>query len=230
MNPHDEDLSQSGSERSAQDDQALSQLIRSRATRYQMPRELRLAIDEALPDSTAEVPPAASRPVTRWRVAPWMPAGMSFAAGILITLLVLPLWQSQTAGGNEFTDSHVRSLLASHLMDVVSTDQHTVKPWFLGKLDYAPPVHDLAAAGYPLVGGRLDVIGGQDVAALIFKRNKHIINLFVFPEDRAEQVNCQSAFGFQAESWRAQGMRWCAISDLNDAELKDFAHLQQVAG
>lgn len=205
MNPNDDDL---------------SQLIRDKATRYQMPLDLLDTIQEQLPQD---------KPRPKYRMPAFMQTGLSFAAGIILTLLAVPLWQHQ-ATSNEFTDSHVRSLLAEHLMDVVSTDQHTVKPWFLGKLDYAPPVHDLAADGYPLIGGRLDVIGGRDIAALVFRRNKHIINLFVFPEDRATNVGCQSAVGFQAIDWQGSGMRWCVVSDLNMAELQTFVKLQQTAG
>ncbi len=201
------------------EDDDLSRLIRTKASRFRMP-------DELLESIQGHLPPIESQSTKRRWFGTWLPAGSAFAAGIVLTVLAIPLWQA-TPNQNEFTDSHVRSLLAEHLTDVLSTDQHTVKPWFTGKLDYAPPVHDLAAAGYPLIGGRLDVIGGQNVAALIFRHGKHVINLFVFPEGRAPQVNCNPAVGFNVEGWNAEGMRWCAVSDMNGTELKEFAQLQQ---
>jgi anti-sigma factor RsiW len=114
--------------------------------------------------------------------------------------------------------------MANHLFDVQSTDQHTVKPWFLGKLDFSPPVVDFAAIGFPLVGGRLDYLGGRPVAALVYERHKHIINVFVSPDldGQFARTSVQSVRGFQVRHWSHGGMSFWAISDLNEIELTQF--------
>jgi anti-sigma factor RsiW len=122
--------------------------------------------------------------------------------------------------------SHVRALMGPHLFDVRSTDQHTVKPWFAGKLDFSPPVVDLAPLGFPLVGGRLDRLGGRAVAALVYQRRQHTINVFVWPaSDSSEALTDTRTFrGFQVRHWTHDGMAFWAVSDLNDIELDQFVH------
>lgn len=128
----------------------------------------------------------------------------------------------------EVVNAHVRSLQAEHLFDVQSTDQHTVKPWFLGKLDFAPPVADLAAKGFPLVGGRLDYVSGRPVAALVYERRKHSINVFVWPASETSGVDAARLVrGFHVHHWVRDGMSFYAVSDLNDAELAEFARALQ---
>jgi mycothiol system anti-sigma-R factor len=127
----------------------------------------------------------------------------------------------------EIIDAHVRSLQPGHLTDVASTDQHTVKPWFNGKLAFVPPVKDFADEGFPLVGARLDVLGGQNVAALVYTRRKHIINVFVMPTKEPDTPIHQPGLrqGYQWRHWRRQGMEYCAVSDVSDADIYELAQL-----
>jgi anti-sigma factor RsiW len=123
--------------------------------------------------------------------------------------------------------SHVRSLMAGHLTDVASTDQHTVKPWFAGKLDFSPPVTDFAAEGYPLIGGRLDYLHGRSVAALVYERRKHLINVFVWPTTEKDEAMTQSTTrqGFHVLHGTKRSMAFWIVSDLNAEELERFARL-----
>jgi anti-sigma factor RsiW len=116
--------------------------------------------------------------------------------------------------------------MVTHLTDVPSSDQHTVKPWFDGKLDFAPPVKDLRDSGYPLVGGRLDYVSSRPVAALVYSRQKHLINLFVWPASTgAASPSATVQNGYHLIHWANRGMTFWAVSDLNEKELLDFASL-----
>jgi mycothiol system anti-sigma-R factor len=127
----------------------------------------------------------------------------------------------------EIIDAHVRSLQPGHLTDIASTDNHTVKPWFNGKLAFVPPVKDFADEGFPLVGGRLDVLGGQNVAALVYSRRKHIINVFVMPTKEPDTPIHEPGLrqGYQWRHWRRQGMEYCAVSDVSDSDIYKLAQL-----
>jgi anti-sigma factor RsiW len=127
--------------------------------------------------------------------------------------------------------AHVRSLQQGHLTDVVSTDQHTVKPWFTGKLDFSPAVPRLEGDGFPLVGGRLDYVGNRAVAALVYQRRAHIINVLTYPADpgAAAAPQLESRRGFQIAHWSAGGMAYWVVSDLNADELRTFCGLMRDA-
>ncbi len=114
--------------------------------------------------------------------------------------------------------------MASHLTDVESTDQHTVKPWFDGKLDFAPPVRDLRESGFPLLGGRLDYVDGRPAAALVYGRQKHFLNLFVWPAKAAETESLKTAQrnGYNIARWSDGKMNYGAVSDLNETDLRVF--------
>ena len=119
--------------------------------------------------------------------------------------------------------------MGEHLFDVRSTDQHTVKPWFLGKLDFSPPVNDLARAGFPLTGGRLDYVAGRTVAALVYMRGQHTINVFVWPDasSASRASAARTIRGFHVRHWALAGMSYWAVSDVNDADLEQFVHALQ---
>jgi anti-sigma factor RsiW len=192
--------------------ETLSRLVRS-APYYSAPDRLRTRV---LPQTTR---PRSARRILTWAAA----AALFISVGTGISL-----WRSASTRGDALAqavvDSHVRSMMANHLFDVASTDQHTVKPWFLGKLDFAPPVVDLASIGFPLVGGRLDYLGGRPVAALVYERRKHTINVFVSPspDDAFARAYVQSVRGFHVHHWIRDGMSLWAVSDLNDSELTQF--------
>jgi anti-sigma factor RsiW len=129
----------------------------------------------------------------------------------------------------EVIASHIRSQMADHLLDVPSTDRHTVKPWFQGKLDFAPTVADLSADGFVLAGGRMDYVNGKPAAALVYRRRQHVINLLAWPTEEADtQPQGDARQGFHVVRWRQGGLSWWAVSDLDAGELMKFARL--VAG
>ena len=149
------------------------------------------------------------------------------AASIAIVLLVFQSHSQDTRITAELIDAHVRSLQPGHLTDVLSTDQHTVKPWFDGKLDFIPPVSDFSQQGFPLVGGRLDIIDGRDVAALVYSRRKHFINVFVWPyRDRESNLaGSGSRQGYNWLRWQSGDMEFCLVSDASVTDLRELKDL-----
>ncbi len=212
---------------------ALRAAVRREAGGHAAPDGLRARILAALPATPPATPPAAL-PAAPRRAPPrmpwaWINFGGALALGLTLVATQLPRLGAPAQGDRleqEVVNSHFRSLMADHLTDVVSSDQHTVKPWFAGKLDYSPPVVDLAAQGFPLVGGRLDYVGGRAVAGLAYRRNKHVINLFVWPDagpDGALRVDSRQ--GYQIAHWNAGGFRYEAVSDMS---VQDFALFQRL--
>jgi anti-sigma factor RsiW len=128
---------------------------------------------------------------------------------------------------DELIAGHVRSLMVDHLVDVASTDQHTVRPWFNGKIDFAPPVADYASSGFPLIGGRVDYLAGRPVAALVYRHQQHVINVFLWPSgDASESAPRElSAQGYHLLRWSEGGLAYWAVSDLNARELTVLAEL-----
>jgi anti-sigma factor (TIGR02949 family) len=163
----------------------------------------------------------------------WLPTWAATAAALILGVAggwQLATWRAPRGDGSdlatEVVASHVRSLEAAHLTDIASSEHHTVKPWFAGKLDFSPPVPDFTTQGFPLIGGRLDYLGERQVAALVYGRRQHVINLFVWPSrDSGAAPSPVSHRGYHAVHGTAGGMAYWAISDLNEAELSQFAHL-----
>ena len=202
--------------------QALSSAIRSLDLGYAAPASLRRRIDEALEAATASA--AALRPgqrsthrrASQWLVWAGWPVAVA-ASAMLATVLL----QQRSLEAEDVVAAHVRSLLVDHLNDVISTDHHTVKPWFAGKIDFSPPVPDLKARGFELIGGRLDYVQRQPVAAVVYRKHGHIINVLAalpgrglgeLPHSEREQV-------YTLRAWRQAGLDLVAVSDIDPREL-----------
>jgi anti-sigma factor RsiW len=162
---------------------------------------------------------------------PWWrrPGMLAMATAAVLVLLLVPIRLSRTGPvDREVLDNHLRSLMASHLVDVPSSDRHTVKPWFQGRLSFSPDVPDLSAQGFTLIGGRLDVVGRVPAAAIVYKRREHVINLFAAPSNLTDsRIQAGSSEGYNFVTWVKGGLSYSAVSDLNAAELMQFAQLVQ---
>ncbi|MFJ3056233.1 anti-sigma factor family protein [Herbaspirillum sp. NPDC087042] len=213
-------------------------LVRAHASRHTASAALRFRvvsdIEQAAP--AAPVSPATSPRsalerlfgyLRRW---PWAGINLGFAttasvAFAVVFSLYLQMPSEQDRSDQEIVATHFRSLQVDHLADVISTDKHTVKPWFSGKLDFSPPVVDLASQGFALIGGRLDYFDQHAAAAMVYRHDKHLINLFVWPDQVVRGGKLRSIHGFQLLRWSDGEMAYAVISDLNGAELQQFQQL-----
>jgi anti-sigma factor RsiW len=159
---------------------------------------------------------------------------LAMAASILLAASLasnVALWQSHSSRADTLAEnifsSHVRSLIGTHLLDVPSSNQHTVKPWFNGKLDFSPDVKDLSAQGFPLIGGRIDYVSDRPVAALVYLRRQHVINLFIWPSAKPDGDTEIVRNGYHMVHWNSAGMAWWAVSDLSAGELRQFKILSK---
>ncbi len=212
--------------------------LRDEDFRFEAPEALKERIRHAIPTPQARALPRLGAYQTQRE--PWTTRAIRFAVpmaiGAMLTLIIVPRAMGPSADqrlAGEVVTSHLRSLMAEHLMDVASTDQHTVKPWFNGKLDFSPPVTNFAKQGFPLVGGRLDYIDGRPVAALVYQRNKHVINVFVWPRIRAGSSRfgkIEPENGYNVDQLVVAGMNCWVVSDLNRQELDKFAALLRTKG
>ena len=186
---------------------------------FAAPMSLRRRVEAALPS------PPAHRMSSRRSVLKGFAMGSALSAAVAATLVVAVIRtdQDQRVLGDALS-AHLRSLQGDHLTDVQTSDQHTVKPWFNGRLDVAPPVIDLTAQGFRLIGGRLDYIDGRAVAAIVYRRRIHVINLFIAPAAASEYSGAQieKVQGFNIRRWNADGLEFWAVSDIDAEELQEF--------
>ncbi|HEV2171863.1 MAG TPA: anti-sigma factor [Candidatus Binatus sp.] len=208
---------------------AMRSRLKDEAFRSEAPPALKEKIRRAVassPASRRESYPSLRGAWARRTLRIAVPMAVGAMLAVAIAPRVIRLGPNQDLA-NEVVSSHVRSLMGSHLMDVASTDQHTVKPWFNGKLDFSPPVNDFAKDGFPLVGGRLDYIGSRPVAALVYQHAKHVINVFMWPSagDTTTAERIETEHGYNVEQLIVGGMNCWVVSDLNPQELDKFAEL-----
>jgi anti-sigma factor RsiW len=197
--------------------QALRNLLRSDGVRHTAPESLSKRI-AALPEL------ATPRVANDNRLLRWIGPGAVGALAASLAMVTLLPPGADSVVDQEIVSSHVRSLQPGHLTDVQTTNQHIVKPWFNGKIDFSPPVPELAGAGFPLAGGRLDSINGETVAAIVYHRRLHTVNLYVWPaRDMAERSFVKD--GFAVNEWSRNGLRYAAISDIPPAEVRQFHQL-----
>jgi len=207
---------------------ALRAAIKAHVPAYQAPDTLRQRVRASL---RTAAPSSAPR---RFSLAGWW-RPLAMAASLAVVAIGSWNLALQRAAGVALADdvlaSHIRSLMPGHLTDVLSSDQHTVKPWFNGRLDYSPPVYDFAGRGYPLLGGRLDYVDGRAVAALTYGRRQHLINVFLWPAARGPSAapKTRDQQGYHLLHWTTPDYTYWVVSDLGLAELHDFAQLVQQA-
>lgn len=194
----------------------MSQAIATAKMKYTAPLALRRRIEASLPQTQAP---------SRRAVLRGFALGSAVSAIAATGLVAIVLREDELQRiQSEIVSAHLRSLQAGHLTDVISTDQHTVKPWFNGKLDVSPPVIDLTAQGFTLIGGRLDYVDARAIGAVIYKRRAHVINLFVAQTSNTEHraAKIETLQGFNIRCWRDRGLNFWAVSDIGADELAEF--------
>ncbi|HSE88410.1 MAG TPA: anti-sigma factor [Candidatus Binatia bacterium] len=211
---------------SYKDHQVLSEGLRTGSVYFKAPADLQKRIQR----SVRQAAKAESAP--RWLSWSWVRIAAPMAAAALVLLTLVPFLRGPSTEeilAREVVSSHVRSLMANHLADVSSSDQHTVKPWFNGKVDFSPPVVDLASQGFQLVGGRLDYLDNRPVAALIYQRDKHLINVFIWPSSESSDsgIRADTRQGYHVFHWTRSGMTYWVVSDLEGNQLQEFIRLLQ---
>jgi anti-sigma factor RsiW len=216
--------------------QTLRKAFRSASLYERAPSGLAVRVRASISQEGTREVRATSQPTPITMPAPkrqtwnWLAVAAAIMLMALLTWRILPGTENRGKSdliAQELVGSHIRSLQPGHLFDVQSTDQHTVKPWFDGKLDFSPPVRDLTGEGFPLIGGRLDYVDHRAVAALVYQRHQHLINVFIWPADRQTNNNLHSESnqGYNVVFWEHGGMYLCAVSDLSTNELQQFAQL-----
>ena len=199
--------------------------LRMPGVAHRAPESLRLKLDRTFVDDAPVATPVAPRgdKPHAWR-ARWWAGGVSLALAASLALFIALPHTRETSLQQQLVDSHVRSLLADHLTDIPSSDHHTVKPWFNGKVAVVPEAVDLAPQGFPLAGGRLDYVDRRVVAALVYRHGGHIVNLFVWPSPDAKDsaVQIESRQGYNLLHWTESGVTFWAVSDAAVPELQEF--------
>jgi len=203
---------------------ALRERVLAVDLRYEAPAHLRSRVLRQLEEQEHRP----STPAVNLRRGPWWSLATA-AACVLVTVATVMLVVRRNEDRSlirAFVADHVRSLMASHLTDVLTSDQHTVKPWFTGKLDFSPQVRDLSGEGYDLLGGRLEYVDGHTAAAIVYQRRRHVINVFTWPSSGSDHEPSTTAQqGFNVVTWTQGGMSYCAVSDLNRQELSEFVSM-----
>lgn len=227
------------------DDNDISALIRAQGTYHKANNELKAKVRTQLTlaaaarsaspkaDAKRGIADVAASKLTQWLVGAlgWRGIAAGFFAGVALTMVVAPRMPMPTllySTEDELVADHVRSLRVGPLFQVESTDRHTVKPWFQGKLDYAPPVIDLADEGYPLLGARVEHINRESVATLVYNRRGHVVNLFVWPSSALVIARQTQVKGFNLVHWSDSSMQFWVVSDMDQAELQHFVRSLQL--
>jgi len=209
---------------SYQERRALRDGIRAHGVYFTAPADLRTRVQRSSRQAVGTTPARRRMP---WQ---WIRVVAPLAAAAVVALILVPPVRGPSPESiltQEVVANHIRSLMVNHLADVPSSDEHTVKPWFNGKLDFSPPVKDLVNQGFPLIGGRLDYLNNRPVAALVYQRAKHVINVFVWPSNKNARSEAAPVTrqGYHVFHWEQAGITYWAVSDLEEGQFEKFVQL-----